>query len=308
LEETFAPEGGSLGRRDRREVVLVPRLRAALERLNPGQPPEAISAAIEELSRNRSAMGLVAANREVYRLLKDGVLVSVPDLQRGGQSKVRLRVVDWDRPAENDWLAINQLSIQGDLSKCLPDLVGFVNGLPLVVFEFKKPGVSARAAFTDNLRHYKSAIPQLFWSNAFLIASNGTASRVGSLSADWERFFEWKRIASEDEPRRVSLEVLLRGTCQPQRLLDYIENFTLFSDSKGGLIKIIAQNHQVIGVNNAIAATLEARRRGHGRAGGRVLADPGQRQELFDGLLQPEDPAQDSRRLDLRDRHRPHRP
>jgi type I restriction enzyme R subunit len=267
LEETFAPEGGSLGRRNRSEVVLLGRLRSALERLNPGQPAEAISAAIEELSRNRSAMGPVAANREVYRLLKDGVLVSVPDRERGGQSKVRLRVVDWDRPAENDWLAVNQLSIQGDLSKCLPDLVGFVNGLPLVVFEFKKPGISARVAFDDNLRHYKAAIPQLFWSNAFLIASNGTASRIGSLSADWERFFEWKRIASEDEPRRVSLEVLLRGTCQPQRLLDYVENFTLFSESKGGLIKIIAQNHRVIGVNNAIAATLEARRRGHGRAG-----------------------------------------
>ena len=267
LEETFAPEGGSLGRRDRREVVLVPRLRAALERLNPGQPSEAISAAIEELSRNRSAMGPVAANREVYRLLKDGVLVSVPDLERGGQSKVRLRVVDWDRPAENDLLAVNQFNVKGDLYNCWPDLVGFVNGLPLVVIEFKKPGVSARVAFDDNLSHYKAAIPQLFWSNAFLIASNGTASRIGSLSADWERFFEWKRIASEDEPRRVSLEVLLRGTCQPQRLLDYIENFTLFSDSKGGLIKIIAQNHQVIGVNNAIAATLEARRRGHGRAG-----------------------------------------
>jgi type I restriction enzyme R subunit len=267
LEETFAPEGGSLGRRDRREVVLLPRLRAALERLNPGQPPEAIGAAIEDLSRNRSAMGLVAANREVYGLLKDGVLVSVPDLERGGLNKVRLRVVDWDQPAENDWLAVNQFTIQGDLYGCVPDLVGFVNGLPLVVIEFKNPGVSARVAFDDNLTHYKSAIPQLFWSNAFLIASNGTASRIGSLSADWERFFEWKRIESENEPRRVSLEVLLRGTCEPQRLLDYVENFTLFSDSKGGLVKIIAQNHQVIGVNNAIAATLEARRRGHGRAG-----------------------------------------
>lgn len=267
LEETFAPDGGSLGRRDRREVVLQPRLRAALERLNPGQPPEAISAAIEELSRNRSAMGLVAANREVYRLLKDGVLVSVPDTKRGGLNKVRLRVIDWDRPSENDWLAVNQIKIEGDLYNGIPDLVGFVNGLPLVVMEFKKPGVSAREAFTGNLSHYKAAIPQLFWSNAFLIASNGTASRIGSLSADWERFFEWKRIASEDEPRRVSLEVLLRGTCQPQRLLDYVENFTLFTDSKSGLVKIIAQNHQVIGVNNAIAATLEARRRGHGRAG-----------------------------------------
>jgi type I restriction enzyme R subunit len=230
LEETFVPEGGSLGRRDRREVVLLPRLRAALERLNPGQPPEAINAAIEELSRNRSAMGLVAANREVYRLLKDGVLVSVPDLERGGQSKVRLRVVDWDRPAENDWLAINQFNVKGDLYNCWPDLVGFVNGLPLVVIEFKKPGVAARVAFDDNLSHYKAAIPQLFWSNAFLIASNGTASRIGSLSADWERFFEWKRIESEDEPRRVSLEVLLRGVCQPRRLLDYVENFILFLD------------------------------------------------------------------------------
>jgi type I restriction enzyme R subunit len=212
-------------------------------------------------------MGLVAANREVYRLLKDGVLVSVPDTKRGGLNKVRLRVIDWDRPSENDWLAVNQIKIEGDLYNGIPDLVGFVNGLPLVVMEFKKPGVSAREAFTGNLSHYKAAIPQLFWSNAFLIASNGTASRIGSLSADWERFFEWKRIASEDEPRRVSLEVLLRGTCQPQRLLDYVENFTLFTDSKGGLVKIIAQNHQVIGVNNAIAATLEARRRGHGRAG-----------------------------------------
>ncbi|MFW6731450.1 MAG: type I restriction endonuclease subunit R [Synechococcus sp.] len=267
LEETFAPEGGSLGRRDRREVVLLPRLRAALERLNPDQPPDAISAAIEELSRNRSAMGLVAANREVYRLLKDGVLVSVPDRERGGQSKVRLRVVDWDRPAENDWLAVNQFNIKGDLYSCIPDLVGFVNGLPLVVIEFKNPGISARVAFDDNLTHYKAAIPQLFWSNAFLIASNGTASRIGSLSADWERFFEWKRIEREDEKPRVSLEVMLRGTCQPQRMLDYVENFILFSDSKGGLVKIIAQNHQFLGVNNAIAATLEARRRGHGRAG-----------------------------------------
>jgi len=267
LEETFAPEGGSLGRRDRREVVLLPRLRAALERLNPGQPPEAISATIEELSRNRAAMGLVAANREVYRLLKDGVLVSVPDRERGGQSKVRLRVVDWDRPAENDWLAVNQFNVKGDLYNCWPDLVGFVNGLPLVVIEFKKPGVSARVAFDDNLTHYKAAIPQLFWSNAVLIASNGTASRIGSLSADWERFFEWKRMEREDEEPCVSLEVMLRGTCQLQRFLDYVENFILFSDSKGGLIKIIAQNHQFIGVNNAIAATLEARRRGHGRAG-----------------------------------------
>jgi type I restriction enzyme R subunit len=103
----------------------------------------------------------------------------VPDLERGGQSKVRLRVVDWDQPKENDWLAVTQFKVKGVLYDCRPDLVGFVNGLPLVVIEFKQPGVSARVAFDDNLTHYKSAIPQLFWSNAFLIASNGTASRIG---------------------------------------------------------------------------------------------------------------------------------
>jgi type I restriction enzyme, R subunit len=153
------------------------------------------------------------------------------------------------------------------IGTCRPDLVGFINGLPLVVIELKKPGVSARAAFDENLTHYKQEIPALFWFNALLIASNGTDSRVGSLTADWERFFEWKRIEREDEPRRVSLEVMIRGTCERVRLLDLVENFALFSEQKAGLIKIIGQNHQYLGVNNAIASMLEARKLGHGRGG-----------------------------------------
>ena len=136
-----------------------------------------------------------------------------------------------------------------------------------MVIELKKPGVPARAAFDENLTHYKQQIPALFWFNALLIASNGTDSRVGSLTADWERFFEWKRIEREDEPRRVSLEVMLRGTCDRARLLDLVENFTLFSEHKAGLVKILGQNHQFLGVNNAIASMLEARKLGHGRGG-----------------------------------------
>ncbi len=155
----------------------------------------------------------------------------------------------------------------GPLYTCRPDLVGFVNGLPWVVIELKKPGVPARAAFDENLTHYRQQIPALFWSNALLIASNGTDSRVGSLTADWGRWVEWKRIEREDEPRRVSLEVMLRGTCDPARLLDLVENFTLFSEHKAGLVKIIGQNHQYLGVNNAIASMLEARKLGHGRGG-----------------------------------------
>jgi len=273
-------DAGLLGRETKGEVVLVSRLRAALERLNAGRmghpalPPEAITAAVDELTRDRSAMSLEAANREVYRLLKEGIPVSVPDADstpghtssglrppspqrgegKGGQTTVRVQVIDWEQPANNSFLLVSQFSVTGALYTCRPDLVGFVNGLPLVVIELKKPGVPARAAFDENLTHYKAEIPQLFWFNALLIASNGTDSRVGSLTADWERFFEWKRIEREDEPRRVSLEVMLRGTCDRGRLLDLVENFTLFSEHKAGLAKILGQNHQVLGVNAAIAS------------------------------------------------------
>ena len=266
LEETFGA-GGTLGRETRGEVVLVERLRAALCKLNPALPPEAIGNAVDELTRDRSAMSLEAGNREVYRLLKEGITVSVPDRERGGQKTERLRVVDWEQPEHNDFLLVSQFSVVGSLYTCRPDLVGFVNGLPWVVIELKKPGVPARAAFDENLTHYKQQIPALFWSNALLIASNGTDSRVGSLTADWGRWVEWKRIEREDEARCVSLEVMLRGTCDRTRLLDLVENFTLFSEHKAGLVKVIGQNHQFLGVNNAIASMLDARQLGHGRGG-----------------------------------------
>jgi type I restriction enzyme R subunit len=266
MDETLGP-AGTLGRETQGEVVLTERLRAALVRLNPGLPAEAIERAIDELCRDRSAMSLVAANRELYQLLKDGIPVSLPDREQGGQKTERLRVLEWEHPEQNDFLLVSQFSVVGNLYTCRPDLVGFVNGLPWVVVELKKPGVPARTAFDENLTHYKQQIPQLFWYNALLIASNGTDSRVGSLTADWERFFEWKRIADENELRRVSLEVMLRGTCDRNRLLDLVENFTLFSEHKAGLVKVIGQNHQFIGVNSAIASMLEARKLGHGRGG-----------------------------------------
>ena len=266
LDETLG-ETGTLQRETKGDVVLVLRLRAVLERLNPALPPEAITSAVDELTRDRSAMLLEASNREVYLQLKEGIKVSVPDREHGGQKRERVRVVDWEHPENNDFLLVSQFSVTGALYTCRPDLVGFVNGLPLVVIELKKPGVTARAAFDENLTHYKQQIPSLFWYNALLIASNGTESRVGSLTADWGRFFEWKRIEREDEPRRVSLEVMLRGTCDRSRLLDLLENFTLFSEHKAGLVKIIGQNHQYLGVSNAIASMLEARKLGHGRGG-----------------------------------------
>ena len=261
---------GTLGRETTADVVLVARLRAALARLNPAAPPEALSLAVDRLTQTRSTMSLAAANREVYELLKDGVPVSIPDPEHGGQKAERLRVIDWTAPLANDFLLVSQMTVTGPLYTCRPDLIGFVNGLPLVVVELKKPGVPARQAFDENLTSYKhpeNGIPDLFAYNGLLIASNGLESRVGSITADWERFFEWKRIEREDEPRKVSLEVMIRGVCDPARLLDLVENFTVFSEERAGLVKILAQNHQFLGVNKAIPALLDARAAGHGRAG-----------------------------------------
>ncbi|MEZ6005391.1 MAG: type I restriction endonuclease [Planctomycetota bacterium] len=233
MEETFGSDG-TLSRETSGEVALMGRLRNALVKFNPTLPPEAIDNAVDELTRHRSAMSLEAANREIYSLIKDGIPVSVPDREHGGQRTERARAVDWEKPEENDFLLVSQFSVVGQLYTCRPDLVGFVNGLPWVVIELKKPGVPARSAYEENLTHYKKEIPQLFWFNALLIASNGTDSRVGSITAEWARFFEWKRVEHEDEPRRVALEVMLRGTCDRTRLLDLVENFTLFSEHKAG--------------------------------------------------------------------------
>jgi type I restriction enzyme R subunit len=268
-DEVFCSTG-TLGREFKFEVFLTTRLQAVLEKLNPSLPHEAFISAIDEVTRDRSAMTQVAANREVWQHLREGVNVQVPDKVHGGYKDERVKLVDWDNAANNDFLLVSQMTITGALYTCRPDLIGFVNGLPWVVVELKKPGVSAKQAFDNNLTSYKhvqNGVPALFWSNALLIASNGTDSRVGSLTADWERFFEWKRIESEDEPRRVSLDVLLRGLCEPKRLLDMAENFTIFSEHKTGLTKIIGQNHQFLGVNNAIRSMLKARDEGHGRGG-----------------------------------------
>lgn len=268
-EEHLGPSG-TLGRDSLRDVTLLPNLRSALRTLNAGATDAAIGQAIDELTRDRVAMGPAAANREVHRLLLDGVKVTVRNPRTGVEEPLTLRVIDWERPEANTFLAVQQFAVQGPLYKCIPDVVLFVNGLPLVVIEFKRPGVPARQGFDDNLTSYKhpqNGVPQLFAFNALLIASNGTDSRVGSLTADWARFFEWKRVEDEKEERRVSLEVLLRGTCDKRRLLDLIANFTVFSEHKTGLTKVLGQNHQYLGVNSAIKATLEAREAGHGRGG-----------------------------------------
>ena len=248
----FDQGSSSIGRKHKGEVVLTRRLYAALERLNPDAPNMAISAAVEELTRSRAAMSLVEANYEIYSLLKDGVKVTVTDSEDEGETTEDLKVIDWENIENNDFFLVSQLSIVGEMYTRRPDAIGFINGLPLVLMEFKRIDENVYAAYHDNLRDYKDTIPHLFWYNALIILSNGSDSRVGSLTASWEHFTEWKRIEEEKEQGTISLETTLRGVCDHRRLLDIVENFTLFIEGQGALIKIFVKNHQYLGVNNAI--------------------------------------------------------
>lgn len=250
-DETFAPGGGiPLGRETKHDVLLLSRLRPALERLNPHLPPQAIDLALEELSRDRSALSAANANREVYDLLKNGVRikVSVGD----NEEPLLAQVIDWNAPLNNDYLLVSQFWVTGDVYTRRADLVGFVNGIPLVFLELKASHKRLKNSFDDNLRDYRTAIPHIFWYNAFVILSNGSQSRIGTVTSLWEHFGEWKKIADEEEPGVVSLETMIRGVCEPARLLDLVENFTLFSVIPGGTAKILAKNHQMLGVNNAM--------------------------------------------------------
>ena len=246
--------GRDLNRETQSDAILTTRLGPALKRLNPHVPPEAIDQAVAELTRNRSSMSLVAANRELYHLLKNGVRTTVTDSEDDGETVEIVRVIDWDEPANNDFLLCSQFRITGEMHTRRADLVGFVNGLPLVLIELKAVHRRLQTAYEDNLRDYKDTVPPLFWANALIILSNGSESRVGSITANWEHFAEWKKVGSESEEGHVSLETMLRGVCAPVRLLDLVENFTLFQDIAGGTIKLTAKNHQYLGVNNALAA------------------------------------------------------
>ena len=256
--ETFGL-AGTEGRESESQVILTRRLRGALVALNPGLPPDAYAQAIEQLAHDRSKQIAVNANRDFYRLLKDGVKVKVPN-EHGGHSIETLRVIDWAAPGRNEFFLASQMWVAGEMYRRRCDLLAFVNGLPLVFIELKKPALPLKSAFDDNLRDYRGqSVPQLFHPNAFILLSNGSDTKVGTITCAWEHFFEWKRIEDEDEVGKVSLERVLRGLLEPARLLDYIENFIVFQDMKGGLAKIAAKNHQFLGVNKSIARLVELR-------------------------------------------------
>lgn len=248
----FASGKSNLGRESMLEVVLVERLKTVLERLNPNLSKDAINLAIEEITRDRSTMNAVAANHQVHSMLKDGVKVSYRDENSQEEIIDIVQVMDWKNPANNDFLLTSQFWVAGEMYNRRADLIGFVNGLPLVFIELKAAHKNVKNAYSGNLQDYRNNVPQLFLYNALIILSNGITSYIGSVSAQWEHFADWKRINDEGEEGIISLDTMVRGTCTKERLLDLVENFTLFQLVRGGMVKFIAKNHQYLGVNNAI--------------------------------------------------------
>jgi type I restriction enzyme R subunit len=260
--ETFGP-GGTLGRDDRRDVVLHHRLRDALGRLNPAVPEDARQEALDAITRDRSLMDPTRANRDVYDLLRDGFLATWQD--DGEEQAARVSYVDWRDPSRNEWLAANQVWLKPDLWTRRLDLVLYVNGIPLVLMEFKRRSV--QAAYDDNLTDYRDTIPQLFVPLGFVVLSNGSEAKVGAPLAPWGNFGAWKRIDAEGTRGRVELETAIRATCEPARLLDFVESFVAYSEQPGGLVKSVARYHQMIGVNAAIDALRRIRETGEKRLG-----------------------------------------
>jgi type I restriction enzyme R subunit len=240
------------GRTSFQQAYFPAHLQATLRKLNPTLPAEALSLAEAELTRDRSAMLPVAANREVLALIRNGVPVQVRR-DDGKFDDLLVRVIDWRDISANHFLVASQVWIDGVLHKRRPDTIGFVNGLPLLLAEWKAPTCPLADAYDNNLRDYRDTIPQLFPANGFVILSNGLEAVMGAAHAPYEVFAPWKRL-EEEGPDDPSLETLLRATCEPSRFLDLIESFVLFDEARGGLRKIVGKYHQVLGVNRAIEA------------------------------------------------------
>ncbi|CAA6805017.1 MAG: Type I restriction-modification system, restriction subunit R (EC [uncultured Sulfurovum sp.] len=264
-----------IGRESLKEVVLKDKLKTALEALNPHLPKSCIDDALSELCKSRVSLSEIEANQEVYELLKEGVPVSFSNAQNQ-EEHTKVRVINFEDATRNSFHVVSQLSIEYLNSNATrrPDLLLYVNGLPLVMVELKNNTVKIKTGYDKNLQEYRRDIPQLFYYNLFVLISNGIQTRIGSFTALWEHFFTWTKEqdisqnheqpsleAIEREPQ-LSLQLASKGLCGRSAIVDYLENFVLYHRNK---IKILAKNHQFLGVN----ATVEAlkNRDGSGKLG-----------------------------------------
>ena len=249
------PDG--TGRKNKKECVLPQVLREALARLNPGIPEEKLSDVAKELCRDFSATDITASNYKCYNQIRNGIKI---ELRRNGKEDFdTVKLVDFDCPENNTFTAVSQMWIRGREYPRRPDIIIFINGLPMVFVELKNSVVKVEEAYNDNLTNYKRDIPNLFAFNQICVLSNGLETRLGAFNATYNHFFEWLKVDSEEEkPDRKALKnvntvgessvrYFIDGLLRKDKLIDYIENFIIFRDQKN---KIIAKNHQYFGVNN----------------------------------------------------------
>ena len=250
-KETFG-EGSTLGRLNKKEVVVKRIFLEKLKEFNPDLPPKAYEEAYEKLTEESITKSLAEINFEKHQLLRDGIAVDFIN-EKGEHIKNKtLKVFDFENADNNNFLAVRQLWLQGRSNReRRPDIIGFVNGIPLLFIELKAAHRKLENAYNDNFTDYKDVIPKLFYYNAFVLLSNGIESRIGSVTGKYQHFHEWKRI-TEEEDGIVALDRIIVGVCEKKRFLDLFENFILFDNSLGKVVKLIARNHQFIGVNKAI--------------------------------------------------------
>lgn len=255
---------GTFGRTSYKEILLKRYFNAALKKFNPWINDEQILEAQRILENRLSTSSLLQINEEKYFLIRDGIKVTVKK-PNGETEKQTAALIDFKNPQNNYFLAVKELKIHGDLYRRRTDIVGFVNGIPLLFVELKKTTVDVQNAYEDNYTDYQDTIPHLFYYNAFVMLSNGTEAKVGTLGSKYEFFHEWKRL-TEAERGSVALETMLRGICKKENFLDLFENFILFDHSGGNTAKILARNHQYLGVNEAMKA-YAARKLNNGKLG-----------------------------------------
>lgn len=256
--EDFGPRS-LLGRASDREVVLTRSLRTKLVEFNPGLPDAAYDDAVRQIVATTGTQTLSSTNREKYELHRDGVQVAFRNSD-GDLVRQRLRVFDFVEAARNEFLCVRELWVRGDLYRRRADIVGFVNGVPLLFMELKNVSKDIRAAYERNFKDYLDTVPHLFHHNAFIVLANGVDAKLGSVTSRFEHFHEWKRLA-ENGPGVVSMETLLKGICEKSNFMDLVENFIVFDASSGEPRKILARNHQFLGVNRAIEAVQDRKSR-----------------------------------------------
>ena len=241
---------GMLGRTSYHEVLLTERFRKALKTLNPWLTYKQLQECVERMTEHMSSQTLMQINEQKYQYIKDGVPVTRVK-PNGETEEVRAKVIDFASPQKNEFLCVRELWVYGALYRRRADIVGFVNGIPLLFMELKNHDVEVVDAYNKNYRDYLDTIPQLFHHNAFIMFSNGLEARVGTIDSKWEFFHEWKRL-NETEAGSIELPTMLRGICKKENFLDLLENFILYDHSDGRTAKIMARNHQYLGVNQAV--------------------------------------------------------